>query len=118
VTRSELGQRAELAVADCLFVGGFELLGRNVRFGSLELDVVARKDRLLLVTEVRTRSAGSWCSAFESVTRTKRARVLKAASRLWRERKDWTQGIDRVRVAVAAVTFVDGRTHIEYAPLV
>jgi putative endonuclease len=117
VTRGELGQRAELAVVDCLFVAGFELLGRNVRFGPLELDVVARKERVLLITEVRTRSATSWCGPFASVTRTKRARVLKAASRLWRERREWTGGIDRVRVAVAAVHFEAGRTHVEFAPL-
>jgi putative endonuclease len=116
VTRAELGQRAEFAVADCLFALGFEVLARNLRLGHLELDVVARKGSLLVVTEVRTRGPSSYLRAFESVTPLKRSRVLTAVDRLWRRRSSWMMGIDRVRVDVAAVTFVGRATHVEYAP--
>jgi putative endonuclease len=116
VTRAELGRRAELAVADCLFALGFNVLARNLRLGHLELDVVARQGSLLVVTEVRTRGRGSYQTAFESISPMKRARVLTAVDRLWRRRGAWTAGVERVRIDVAAVTFVGCATHVEYAP--
>jgi len=84
VTRSELGRLAEFAVADYLFAAGFDLIARNVRLGRLELDLVARKGSLLVVTEVRTRGPTALVGPFESVTRAKRARTIAAVERLWR----------------------------------
>ena len=116
MTRTELGRRAELAVADCLFALGFDLLARNLRLGHLELDVVARKGSLLVVTEVRTRGPGSYLGPFESVSPLKRARVVTAVDRLWRRRRSWMTGVERVRIDVAAVSFVGRETHVEYVP--
>ncbi len=115
MTRAELGRRAELAVADCLFADGFTVVGRNLRFGPLELDVVARQGPLLVVAEVRTRGPGALVGPFESVTRAKRARILTAVERLWHLRRDEMADIHRVRIDVAAVTFVADETRIEYA---
>jgi len=116
VTRAELGRRAELAVADCLFALGFDLLARNLRLGHLELDIVARKGPLLVVTEVRTRGPGSYLRSFESVTPLKRSRVIAAVDRLWRRRSSWMQDVQRVRIDVASVSFVGRETHVEYCP--
>jgi putative endonuclease len=112
VTRTEVGRRA---VADCLFVKGFTILGRNVRLGSLELDVVARKGPLVVVVEVRARRRGALVGPFASVTIAKRGRLLRAARRLWRERLSTLPGIDRVRIDVAAVTFTGNATLVDYA---
>jgi putative endonuclease len=111
----ELGRRAELAVADYLFVGGFELLARNLRLGPLEIDLVARRGALVVMTEVRTRGATSFVGPFASVTRTKRLRLRAAADRLWRERLARIPSIERVRVDVAAVTFRGKQTLVDYA---
>ncbi|HTB78149.1 MAG TPA: YraN family protein [Polyangiaceae bacterium] len=116
MTRVELGRRAELAVADYLFALGFDVLARNHRLGHLELDLVARKGRLLVVTEVRTRGRGSYLRAFQSVDPRKRARVAAAVERLWRRRSSWMQGVERVRLDAAAVSFVGRKTYVEYAP--
>lgn len=115
MTSTEVGRRAETAVADCLFAEGFTILGRNVRLGSLEIDVLARKGPLVLIVEVRTRRKGALVGAFASVTSTKRVRLLRAARRLWRERLSTVPGIERVRIDVAAVTFSGGQTLVEYA---
>lgn len=116
MTRVELGRCAELAVADYLFVLGFDLVARNLRLGHLELDVVARKGPLLVVTEVRTRGRGSYLRAFESVDPRKRDRIATAVNRLWRRRSSWMQGIERVRLDAAAVSFVGRETYVDYAP--
>jgi putative endonuclease len=112
----ELGRRAELVVADELFARGFSVIGRNVRLGALELDVIARRGPLLVVVEVRVRGSGSWVGPFESVTRAKRARLLRAVDRFWRQRAETALAdVERVRIDVAAVTFDAGRTRVEYA---
>lgn len=114
LTRHELGVRAELAVADFVFARGFRVLARNVRLGALELDIVARRGALVIVVESRTRGARSLTRAFESVSRTKRMRLMRAVERLWRARLRWMSGVERVRIDVAAVTFAGTRTSIEY----
>jgi putative endonuclease len=113
--RNELGRRAEAAVADYLVAQGFTLVGRNVRVGHLELDLLAQRRHLAVVVEVRTRGAGSFERAFESITAAKRRRTLQAVDRLWHERLAAMRSIERVRVDAAAVTFEAGRTFVEYA---
>ena len=112
--RAELGRRAELAVVDYLVVRGFSILGRNVRLGPLELDIVARQGSLVAIVEVRTRGATALQSAFESIGATKRARLRKAVERLWREKLEAMKDVERVRIDAAAVTFEDGVTSVEY----
>jgi putative endonuclease len=115
VLRAELGQRAELAAVDYLFASGFELLARNLRLGHLELDIVARKGPLVVVTEVRTRGAGAFTGPFASVNGVKRARLRTAVGRLWRNRLSGMKGVERVRIDVAAVSFSGSETWIDYA---
>jgi putative endonuclease len=112
--RAELGRRAEDAVADYLVASGFELLGRNVRLGKLELDVVARRGDLVVVVEVRTRGPTALETALGSVSGRKRARVRRAVERLWRSKLEAMDGVERVRIDVAAVTFAGGKTSVEY----
>jgi putative endonuclease len=111
----ELGRRAEAAVADYLFARGFALLARNARLGALELDVVARRGPLVVVVEVRARRPGAVVGPFESITRSKRARLVRAVDRLWSRRLSALEGVERVRIDAAAVTIAGGKTRIEYA---
>jgi putative endonuclease len=115
VNSTALGRRAEDAVADYLFARGLSILGRNVRLGALELDIVARAGSVVIVVEVRTRRVGGWVGPFASVTGEKRLRLRRAVERLWRSRLSRMPGVERVRLDVAAVTFVGGQTRIEYA---
>lgn len=110
------GRRAESAVADFLHASGFALIGRNVRLGALEIDLVARKASLVAVVEVRVRGEGSLEGAFASITREKRARLLRAAHRLWTTRIAAMPGVERYRIDVAAVHFEGARTFVEYMP--
>lgn len=112
--RAEIGRRAELAVVDYLVARGFSILGRNVRLGPLELDIVARQGSLVAIVEVRTRGATALQGAFESIGATKRARLRKAVERLWRETLEAMKDVERVRVDAAAVTFEGGVTSVEY----
>lgn len=86
-----------------LVAKGFELIGRNVRVGSLELDIVAREGSTLAVVEVRTRGRSAWESALGSVSGMKQRRVRDAAAVLWASRFSQWPMLERVRFDVAAV---------------
>jgi putative endonuclease len=111
----ELGEQAEIAVADYLFAAGFDVLWRNLRVGSLELDVVARRGPLAVAVEVRTRKPGALVGPFQSVGSTKRKRVLAATRRLWDRYLERMGDIERLRIDVAAVSFDQGETRVTYA---
>lgn len=114
-SRAARGRAAEDAVAAWLDARGFEVLGRNVRVGRLEVDVVCRDGDAVVVVEVRTRGEGAWQRGLDSIDARKQARVRAAGAALWRSRyarEPWAQ---RVRFDAASVRFEDGgAVHIEY----
>jgi putative endonuclease len=93
---------------------GFRVLARNLRVGTFEIDVVARREELVVAVEVRTRGARSFERGLESIGSAKQRRMLAAAERLWRDHLEDTPGVERLRIDVAAVTFEGGRTLVEY----
>jgi putative endonuclease len=101
------GARAERAVAAHLEASGLEILATNLRVGRLELDVVARDDRVIAIVEVRARGPGSWLLPLDSVDAKKRARVRRAGEQLWRDRFAHDARVDRMRFDLAAVTIDD-----------
>src|SRR5690348_14321170 len=85
-SRKEIGADAEQAVVEYLVRQGAEIVARNLRIGALEIDIVARVGALILVVEVRYRSARSWTSAFSSIDGKKRLHLRRAGERLWNRR--------------------------------
>jgi len=113
--RRERGQRAERAAVEHLKALGFDIDGTNVRVGALEIDVVARKDDLVVVGEVRTRGKTAWTSALASVDGKKQRYLVRAAERLYRERFAKEPTPPRLRFDVFAVELADdGSTHVEH----
>lgn len=113
-TRARKGRAAERVVVELLVAKGFDIVGRNVRLGALELDVVARRGPLLIVVEVRTRGVGAYETAFASVSALKRRRLREATARLWRQLEHDTT-IERVRIDCAAVDLAAVPVTVEIA---
>lgn len=81
---------------------GFEVLGRNWRDGrGGELDLVLRRDRLVVFCEVKARSSDAFGAPAEAVTPTKQARLRRLAA-AWLAAHG-VRGVE-VRFDVAAVT--------------
>jgi putative endonuclease len=112
--RAQAGRAAERAVAGWLEQRGFTIVATNLRVGRLELDVVARRDRLVVVVEVRTRSGGAWTSGLGSIDTAKRRRVRRAGERLWQRRYRNDSSVDHLRFDAASVTFDRGPPQVEY----
>ncbi|MDE6197741.1 MAG: YraN family protein [Muribaculaceae bacterium] len=75
---NDIGRWGEDLAAERLGALGFTVLERNWRMGHLEIDIVARKDDVLVVAEVKTRSDG-FVDPLEAVDRRKIMAMVRAA---------------------------------------
>jgi putative endonuclease len=100
--RRAVGQRGEQVVAEDLQRRGFQILGRNVRVGRLELDIIARRGPLLVVCEVRSLTSDWMYAPGATVDARKQGRLRRAAAQWLRDAR---LGAVEVRFDVAAVVF-------------
>jgi putative endonuclease len=113
--RHRHGREAEALAAAHLLANGFRLLWRNLRIGSLEIDIVAKKGDLVVIVEVRARGPRSFEKPLASISRTKRRTLLRAVRALWKGRLAKMPDVQRVRIDVAAVTRdAAGATSLEW----
>ena len=80
--RQQFGRAAEEAAARHLTGNGWTLLGRNVRIGRGELDIIARRGPVLVFAEVKARRTSSCGAPEDAVTVRKRRQVARLAE-LW-----------------------------------
>lgn len=73
------GHRAENWAARHLQAHGLEILGSNLRCRFGEIDLLARKGRLLIFVEVRMRRNRQYGGAAASVNRQKQLRMIRSA---------------------------------------
>lgn len=78
--RLSRAREAESLVAKRLASEGFEIIGRNVRVGRLELDILGRRRDLLVVCEVRSRASRSPVHPAETIDRRKIERIRRATA--------------------------------------
>ena len=76
------GKIGEQIAADYLKSTGYEILFRNFRGGSGEIDIIARKKGITYFVEVKSRKQGSMVSPVESISPNKKRR-LKSAVMAW-----------------------------------
>ena len=101
--RQQYGRAAEEAAARYLIRGGWRLLGRNVRVGRGELDIVARRGPVLAFVEVKARRTLTCGAPEDGVGAAKRRQVARLAE-LWLAARPWAmKGIDEVRFDIVAV---------------
>ncbi|MDJ0788442.1 MAG: YraN family protein [Myxococcota bacterium] len=80
--RRALGAMGEDLAAAWLSAAGYRILARNVRAGGVELDLVARRGRVLAIVEVKTRRSRHLGPPELAVDAHKRARLVRGA-RAW-----------------------------------
>jgi putative endonuclease len=78
-TTKQTGERAEAIAAAELERRGFQIIGRNVRIGRLEIDVIGRRGTLVVFCEVRARTSDRVAAPWESIDRRKIERLRRAA---------------------------------------
>lgn len=101
-----LGERGEDLAAAWYESEGFQIVGRNWTCREGELDVIARRDKLVVFCEVKSRASDRFADPALAVGYRKQAKVRRAAFR-WLEEQPWQQ---QLRFDVAVV--ISGRLRL------
>ena len=114
--RQQFGRAAEEAAARYLTQSGWRLLGRNVRIGRGELDIVARRGPVLAFVEVKARRTRTCGAPEDAVSPLKRRQVARLAE-LWLAARPWAMdGVDDVRFDIIAVDSTAFPSTIRHLP--
>lgn len=81
MTGQDLGRRGEAAAARWYMNQGYTLLDHNYKSRQGELDLILRKDDLIVIVEVKSRSGAMWYRPMEAVNWPKQKRIILAAQR-------------------------------------
>lgn len=76
---NEFGKKGEELAADHLISTGYSILHRNYRYLRAEIDIIAQKQDVLAIVEVKSRSSGHWQSIAEVITEKKIKLLVRAA---------------------------------------
>lgn len=87
----DAGRRGELAAALWLMLRGYRVLAHRVRMNAGEIDLIARRGRVLAFVEVKTR--GTLNQARMALQPAQRDALVRAAS-AWCARRPWTGQLD------------------------
>jgi putative endonuclease len=82
---NELGKTAEDLAVTYLQKNGYTIVVRNFRFQKAEIDIIAEKDNLIVVVEVKARSTDVFMLPQEAVTKTKIKLLVSAANHFMEE---------------------------------
>jgi len=81
----KLGADGEARAAAYLQARGYRIAARNVRAGGVEMDLIARRGRVIAFVEVKTRRSRNFGAPEEAVDARKRARLVRGAAAWLRE---------------------------------
>lgn len=76
---SDLGISGEKIALEFLRNIGYEILETNWRFGSDEIDIIAKDDKCIVIVEVKTRSTNFFGEPEIAVTKQKQKFLIRAA---------------------------------------
>lgn len=107
---NETGKQGEEEAVRYLREKGYEIMTRNYRYQHAEIDLIARKGKLLVFAEVKTRSNLNFGNPEEFVSYTKARLVMKAAEQYIFTR-DWQHDI---RFDIIAVTLAGSELRIKH----
>jgi putative endonuclease len=79
-SHNELGLLGENIAAKYLLKHGYLVLERNFVFQKAEIDIIARKDNIIVIVEVKTRNSDFFGDPQSFVTATKIKLLIKAAN--------------------------------------
>lgn len=102
--KDALGKYGEAVAVRYLERNGWMILGRNWRCDAGELDVIAQRDGVVAICEVKTRRSSRFGTPLEAVTPTKLRRLRKLAGRWLAQHQSY---VANVRIDVITVMVDD-----------
>jgi|TARA_B110000014_G_C20012740_1_gene525143 putative endonuclease len=77
---NDLGKKGEEIAAEYLNRNGYDILEKNWRYLKAEIDIIAKKENLLAIVEVKTRSSINIISPEQSINAKKIKLLVSAAN--------------------------------------
>jgi len=107
---NKLGKKGEEIALKYLKSNQYIIKETNWRFRKNEVDIIAEKDNLLVVVEVKTRTSEYFENPKEAVTRKKQRFIILSADAYVQEKNiEW-----EVRFDIIAVTIINQQINIEH----
>ncbi|GLU42931.1 YraN family protein [Allomuricauda sp. NBRC 101325] len=104
---NNFGKLGEKIAKDHLLASGYEICVQNYRFQKAEVDIIARKDDVLVIVEVKSRNKG-FLEDISEVIHPKKVKLLTLAANHFVEEND----LD-VEVRFDVITVVKNRENFE-----
>ncbi len=109
-----IGAAGESLAVKHLLRNGYQILAQNWRFRKFEIDIIAQKDDLIVIIEVKTRKNGNFGEPEIFVTRKKQSFLIAAAHHFLVER-DLSLEVRFDIIAVLGVEAMETVKHLEGA---
>lgn len=107
---NDLGKEGESIAVEYLIANGYKILETNWRFDKAEIDIIAQKDNVLVVVEVKTRSSLDFGLPQEFV-KPKKIKLLVKAVNEFVEKFDLNV---EVRFDIVAISKINADFNIEH----
>jgi len=110
MNRRAYGNEGEQAACDYLVKKGWKIIGRNVRRGRNEIDIIARRRRTIAFIEVKRRSSIAYGTPAEAVTFEKQRRISQAAALYMQEEglRDAEVRFDVIEILPEEIRHIEG----------
>lgn len=93
--RQKVGKFGEKIAREFLIKKGYEILATNIKISYQEIDIIAKKDKLYVFIEVKTKTSQSFGSADEAIDSGK-INNLKKAMEAYSYEKKWDENFIRL----------------------
>ena len=110
-SNQSVGKYGEDRAAEFLLRLGYEILERNWRGKTGEIDIVARDRNCLVFAEVKTRTRTGFGHPFEAIT-AKKIQTMRSLVSQWCRSRNLTS--NEVRLDALSVLIISGRVTIEH----
>jgi putative endonuclease len=107
---NELGKKGEKLAIDFLIKNGYQILEKNYRYLKAEVDIIAQKENILAIVEVKTRSTDYFGDPQDFVN-PKKIKLLLSAIDYYVIEKDLDV---EVRFDIIAIIYKDNKTEITH----
>lgn len=85
---NDFGEIAENLAADYLARSGYKILERNFRYLKSEIDIIAEKDGVVIIIEVKARKTDAFLEPHEAVNKKKIRMLMTAANEYMQTRQN------------------------------
>ena len=106
------GQAGEKIALDYLRENAFKILHTNWRQGHKELDIIAQKENVIHIIEVRSLSSSFFQQPYQTINKAKQRNLIAAAD-AYIQRYELTQ---EIQIDIISIVFNDTQHTIEYIP--